>query len=306
MTRTAVVLAATALWGVSSLPAQNRRTDQWLASPVDAATVASYLEFFRYDTAIPFEAVTSLVDEDGLTVEHVTFTSTPGERVTGWIYHPVGAPFGMRAAIYLHGGGPLGKAGRRGHLRLLARAGWTVLAIDMKHFGERNSGLLTTFAPDEKAGQLYNRPGVYLEWMTQNVKDVGRAIDYLVSERGAAPDNVVLVGFSRGGVVAMIAGAAEQRFAGVAILHGGHFDATETGHSSAACPANYIGHIAPRPLFMINASADTDFFPETSVRPLQRLVGRSADIRWNDETTHGILDDADQAALVDWLRRKFP
>lgn len=306
MTRVVAILLAATVGTVTSLTAQNRRTDQWLTAPVDAATFNTYLEFFRYDTAIPLDPATSRATEDGITVEHVTFTSTPGERVTGKLYHPLGAEFGARTAIYLHGGGPLGKDGRRDHLRLLARAGWTALAIDMKHFGERSSGMLTTFAPQDKADHLYNRTGVYLDWMTQNVKDVGRAIDYLLTVRGVARDRLVLVGFSRGAVAAMVIGAAERRLAGVALLHGGHFDATEQGHSPAACPANYIGRIAPRPVFMVNASADMDFFAETSVRPLQRLVRQPAEIRWNDATTHGVLDEADQAALVDWLRTRFP
>jgi dienelactone hydrolase len=286
--------------------AQNRAVDQWLTAPVDDATYATYLEFFRFDDATPFDAVTSVEADGDLTVEHVTFTSTPGERVTARLYHPVGAPFGLRSAIYLHGGGPLGKDGSRANLRLLARAGWTVFAIDMQHYGERNTGLLTTFASEEKGDRLYNRPGVYLAWMTQNVKDVGRSFDYLVDERGVAPDRVVLVGFSRGGTVSMVVGGAEPRLAGVVILHGGHFDFVERGHSPAACPANYIGRIAPRPLFMINPTADDDFFPETSVHPLQRLAGANAQFRWNDETSHGILDDGDRAALIDWLRRTFP
>jgi dienelactone hydrolase len=286
--------------------AQNLRTDQWLSEPVDQQTFATYLDFFRYEAALPFDAQVRVDQEGELAVERLTFTSTQAERVTANLYHPQGAAFGLRSVVFIHGGGPLGKDGPVELTGLLARAGWTVLAFDMKHYGERRTNVLTTYSPQDKADNLYNRPSLYLQWMTQNVKDAGRALDYLVRERNVNPERVVLVGFSRGAQVAMIAGGADRRFAGVVLLHGGHFDANETGHRAAACPANYIGRIQPRPLFMINATNDNDYWAETSVRPLQRIAGPRATLRWNESTSHGILDDEDKAALVDWLRRAFP
>ena len=41
--------------------------------------------------------------------------------------------------------------------RILARAGFSVLALDMQHFGERSSNLLTTFTEQEKHERLYNQ-----------------------------------------------------------------------------------------------------------------------------------------------------
>lgn len=288
-----------------SLDAQNLRTDEWLTTPVDDATFRNYLDFFQYDRELPFEATVDVRQEDGLTVEHVTFTSTPGERVTSKLYHPVGTALGARSAVFIHGGGPLGKDGPVSLIALLARAGWTVLAFDMKHFGERRTGLLRTFAPNDKADNLYNRPSVYLRWMTQNVQDAGRALDYLRDERGMNPDNIVLVGFSRGAQVSSITGAANRGFAAVVMLHGGHFDATETGHLPAACPANYIGRIAPTPLLMINGLNDADYYAETSVRPLQDIARQPVEFRWS-ETSHAILTDDDYATMLSWLREAVP
>ena len=57
---------------------------------------------------------------------------------------------------------------------------------------------------------------------------------------------------------------------------------------------------------MINATNANDYWAATSVRPLQRIAGPRATLRWNESTSHGILDDGDKAALVDWLRRTFP
>jgi len=304
--RISALLVVGAVLFPSSVHGQNLRTDQWLSNPVEQQTFTTYLDFFQYDAALPFDASVRVDREGDLTVERMAFTSTPGERVTANLYHPQGAAFGLRSVVFIHGGGPLGKDGPVEITSLLARAGWTVLAFDMKYFGERRTNVLTTYSPQDKADNLYNRPSLYLQWMTQTVKDAGRALDYLVRERNVNSERVVLVGFSRGAQVSMVIGGADRRFAGVVLLHGGHFDALETGHLPPACPANYIGRIQPRPLFMINATNDNDYWAETSVRPLQRIAGPPATLRWNDSTSHGILDDEDKAALVDWLGSTFP
>jgi dienelactone hydrolase len=180
-----------------------------------------------------------------------------------------------------------------------------VLAIDMLYFGERRTDLLQTFSAQEKADKLYNQPSLYLDFAIQTVKDVGRAYDVLVEEFGVPPDRVALVGRSRGAQMAMIAGGAERRLAAVTLLHGGHFDALETGHRPAACGGNYIGRINPRPLLMINGEADTDYLPDVAVRPLQRLLGRQSTIRWTD-ASHGIITEEDLSVLVNWLRTEVP
>ena len=55
--------------------------------------------------------------------------------------------------------------------------------------------------------------------MAQNAKDVGRAVDFLIEERGVDPDRIALVGRSRGAQVSFIVGAVEQRFKAVVALH---------------------------------------------------------------------------------------
>lgn len=294
-------------WG--SAAAQARTTDQWLERPVDDATFRTYLDFFVYDERLAFEIETLGVEQiEGLEREHLSFISTPGERVTAHLYRPPGTSDGPTPGIVLlHGGSRNGKASRGTELiaAVLARAGWTVLATDMQYYGERSTGLLQTFTEQEKHEQLYNQPSTYLAWITQDVKDARRAIDFLVRERDVDPERIVLVGWSRGAQVAMIVGGAEQRFRAVVLLHGGHFDRLETGHLGAACPANYIGRISPRPLLMLNGKFDADYFRATSIEPLQRLAGEPHLFQWA-ETGHGVLTDTDLATLVEWLREAVP
>ena len=285
---------------------QEPLADEWLARPVDDAKFRTFLDFFAYDREVPFDA--RIIDEketDGIHRQHLSFQSTQDERIYAHLYRPAtSATKDMPAVILLHGGVPTGKEWGATKLfsELIARAGWTVLAIDMMYFGERNTGLLKTFTNPEKAERLYNQPSLYLAWVTQTVKDVGRSLDFLVEERGADPERITLVGISRGAQISAIVGGAERRLAAVALLIGGHFDALETGHRPAACPANYIGRISPRPLLMINGKRDPDYNPEASVLPLQRLAKDPKEFVWID-SGHTVATEAAQSAALEWLRK---
>ena len=165
--------------------------DEWLERPVDDKTFETFLEFFAIDDALPFETESHSVQEtEGIVREHVSFQSTPGERVTAFYYQPHGASPSSATLIFLHGGGPRGKDGRHYVVmgERLTRAGWNVLMIDAKHYGERQTGLFEVFTEREIHAKLYNQPAVYLAWVTQYVKDVQRAFDFLVNEEGCRPE----------------------------------------------------------------------------------------------------------------------
>jgi dipeptidyl aminopeptidase/acylaminoacyl peptidase len=303
---TLAVAAAMAPLAVAETPAAP--ADAWLAKPVDDQTFQAYLEFFAYDKKLPFDLrVMDTEEKDGVKREHLSFQSTRGVRVSAHLYRTA-APSSRQwpTVILLHGGGPAGKDNPNVQLLspLIARAGLNVLAIDMQNFGERSSDLLTTFTEQEKHDRLYNQPPVYLAWVTQTVKDVSRAFDFLVEQRSADARRIALIGISRGAILAAIAGAADRRLAAVALLYGGHFDALERGHLPAACPANYIGRISPRPLLMINGTRDTDMIKETSVEPLQRLAKQPKLILWA-ETGHQLPTEEHRSSLLRWLQESL-
>jgi dienelactone hydrolase len=278
--------------------------DQWLTRPVDDRTFATYLDFFAYDHKLPLETQTGKTEEvDGLRREHASFQSTAGMRVPAILFQTATA--GKRPAIILlHGGSGPGKDGT-GMMRLgdvLSRAGWLVLAIDFQYFGERGTSLMTTFSEPEKHDKLYNQSSVYLAWVTQSVKDVSRSIDFLVELHGADPAHIGIVGISRGAIVASIAAGVDKRLSPVLMLYGGHFDALETNHLAAACPANYIGRIAPRPLLMINGKQDSDMIKDRAVDPLFKLAKQPKEIIWTDGG-HAFMGQDQTAAMIQWLRQ---
>ncbi len=296
-------LVLTAIFASGAVAQTERPTDEWVSNPVDDRTFETYLEFFAYDSSVPLAVhVTASDVVDGLREERLTFQSTPGMTVTARTFRPESST-SRGGIVFMHGGTGNGKDTRNvvNWTRLLARAGWTVLSIDLQYFGERNNGLFETFGAQEKADRLYNVPSLYLDWMIQTAKDAGRAFDVLAEHLQIDPDDIALVGYSRGAQMSMVAGAVESRFAAVALLHGGHFDGLEHGHRPAACGANYIGRINPRPVLMINGEADTDYLPDVAVRPLQKLLGPESTVRWTD-ASHGILTEEDLSVLIDWLR----
>ena len=90
--------------------ASSGRGDEWLERPVDDKTFEAYLEFFAIDEDLPFETESHGVQEtEGILREHVSFQSTPGERVTAFYYQPRGVSPSGATLIFLHGGGPRGK-----------------------------------------------------------------------------------------------------------------------------------------------------------------------------------------------------
>ena len=299
-------LAAALLFAPISGSAQDTRTDAWLTSPVDDATFRTYLQFFAYNDRLSFDAVTGeRVERDGVVREHLTFISTPGLRVTAYVYRSAdaGRAAGRGGVIFLHGGVAAGKGSRTMSYisGLLARDGWTVLTIDLLHYGERTTDVLTTFTTQEKAKRLYNEPSTYLEFVTQTVKDVSRAYDYLTRVQGVDSTRVVLVGFSRGAVLSSIAGAADPRLSAVALLHGGHMGLLVEEHRSAACPANYLGRISPRPVLMLNTKNDGYFLPETQIRPWMAAAKEPLTVHWVDGP-HGFFSEGDLAVVLEWLR----
>lgn len=302
MRQTSFVLGLLLALPPVALSGQVSQGDEWLRDPVDDATFSSFLQFFDYDHEVPFNAVIGPVrTEEGVSRRHLEYQSTPGVTVTAWLYEASVGPEGPWA-VFLHGGTGSGKDAPpyRFLSRFLARAGWNVLAMDLQYFGERGTDLLTTYTEAEKHQRLYNQPAGYLAWVAQTVKDVGRGVDYLLKEQGAAPDQIALVGFSRGGQLAYIVGAVEERFEAVAALYGGHFDAGETGHLPAACGANYIGRISPRPLLLMNGIQDADYAKDVSVDPLHALAREPVEIIWLD-TGHTMPPEDALARVVVWL-----
>ena len=278
-------------------------SDQWLENPVGDEIFNTYLDFFVYEDQLDFKLnIRETSNNDGIYKERITFQSTNDMDVTADYYRPQGTSTDNKRphVIVVHGGSPNGKDGMYNRVvKGLIRSGMNVLAIDLLHFGERKTGLLTSFKNDDKARNLYNRKSFYLEWVIQTTKDVRRSVDLLLNHYKASPKSIAYLGISRGAEMGFIVTGVEKRFSAVALLISGHFDALETGHLAAACPANYVGRIAPTPTFLLNGKYDSDYDAEKSVKPLHKLFNGKTDIHWMD-SGHTVSKDSLQL-LQGWL-----
>ena len=281
--------------------------DQWLTKPVDDRTFKTYLEFFTYDRQLPFDLKVAKVEEDqGLRRERLSFQTTLGVRATAILYQSTAAAKPQPPAlILLHGGTGTGKDTPyvMRYAELFSRAGWTVFSMDLQYWGERGTSLLTSYSEQERHDQVYNAPSVYLPWITQSVKDISRATDFLIEQRGVDPSRTGIVGLSRGAIVASIAAGVEQRLSPVVLMFGGHVDAQESSHLPAACPANYIARISPRPLLMMNGTEDSDMIKDRAVEPLFKLARQPKQIIWTDGG-HMFMTEENRAAMIQWLREQ--
>jgi dienelactone hydrolase len=301
--RILLLLALVIASGTYAVPsgAQAPPRDEWLVEPVDDRTFQAFLQFFTYERDLPFnERVREASEQQGVYTEHLVFQSTTGVDVYSRLYRPA-ASRGSEApaVIFLPGAGAQGKDG--GNLQrwgeTAARLGWTALVIDILYFGERTSAEVPTASREDRIEHLYSATSTFLTWNIQTVKDVSRSVDFLIAERGVDPTRIAVVGLSNGGAQAAMAAAVDQRLAAAAMLIGGHYGSQ---HLAAACVANYIGRIGPRPLLMINGEQDGVFPKESSVAPLQRLASSPHQFRW-----HGgghTVEEEDRTVLLQWLR----
>lgn len=301
-----VFLSAALLCGFSipGTAAVQWPSDEWLSDPVDDPTFRTFLDFFAYDADLPLEVEPlDSTTSDGIRREQLTFQSTPGVRVFARFYRPEAGDWQNRPTIvFLHGGAASGMEYLTPVALRMVRGGLNVFGFDLQYFGRRKTDLLQNFTEEEKHARLYNQPSTYLAWVAQTVKDAGRSFDLLVQERGIPPERIGLMGRSRGAQLGTIVAGADDRFRAVVLAYGGHFDAAETGHLAAACPANYIGRISPRPLLLINGIHDSDYDREKSVLPLHRLAREPVEALWAD-TGHQISTPEHLAALIAFFRR---
>ena len=159
---------------------------------------------------------------------------------------------------------------------------------------------------DVVVGETTTEQGIVRQHVTYQSTQQITVTAYLYrqeSPTAGSRGGIIYLHGGRGAVLSSIAGAAETRLAGVALLHGGHFGLLVQSHRPAACPANYIGRISPRPLLMFNTTSDTYFLPETTIRPWIRLARDPMEIHWTD-TPHGFMSEEDRSTMLAWLRKR--
>ena len=265
-----------------------------LVVPVRFAPAQSWDELravYDYDAAAPLDASVASVEEAGqLIYERLSFAGEGGERVPALLMRPTGAER-PPCALFLHGlGGDKDQA--RLVAALLAPHGVAVLAIDAALHGDRapEGGL------DEAAlaGDFFTTGGP----LVRTVIDNRRAIDYIATRDDVDAQRIVVVGASMGAILGSVLSAVDERVDATALIVGGGDWATLLATSehplarrlrdagagdgtmlARVDPVNFIGHISPRPVLMVNGTTD-EIMPRACAEALHRAAGEPSAIIW--------------------------
>lgn len=289
-----------------------------------------------WPVSVPPDAeVTDSVPCAGYRRERVVFDSEATMSVPAYRLVPDGRddepPGAAVLAIHGHGAGKSevcgvdDSAARRSreidvaaedYARQLARRGHIVLAPDLRCFGERADR-----TPPDKYGcdlNLVHAVAAGRNPLGQNVWDLMRCVDLLVSDPRVHPGRIGAAGFSYGGTAALFLAALDPRIAAAVVS--GYVSTWSAAHSvpfnlcgSQVAPglvhecthADLLAVIAPRPVLVVSGTEDP-IFPVEGAReivaaaaPAFLRAGAPAglehhvfegDHRWDGTRAHPFLD----------------
>jgi dienelactone hydrolase len=245
---------------------------------------------FQYDKAQPLNATTTIEAEGARIVqERIEFDSPKGGRVAGLLVRPRGQNK-PRVILFLHG---LGGSKRDAQMvgAMLASKGYATLGLDAAGHGDRKQPEERFFDPQTGAGQSA---------VIQTVIDYRRAIDYLETREDVDAGGVAVLGASMGAMVGALVAAVDERVAAALLVVGGGGWAklaASSQHPVAAHirqrledpefaksleqvdPANYVGHISPRPVWMVNGR-DDKIVPPASAEALHQAAKEPKRVVW--------------------------
>jgi len=174
---------------------------------------AAFLKLLERPRAALAPEVAAPVETEGLVEIAFSFAADAADRVPGILIKPAANPAARRpVVINLHGTGG-SKEGQRALLRDLARAGFVAVAIDGRHHGARAPGgrAAKSAAYVDAVLAAWRAPGKMYPFFFDTAWDVMRLIDWLETRPDVDPKRIGTWGFSKGGIEAYLAAAADPR-----------------------------------------------------------------------------------------------
>jgi fermentation-respiration switch protein FrsA (DUF1100 family) len=222
-----------------------------------------------------------------LAYESVRFPTADGLQLHGWFF-PAASP-AAGSVLHLHGNAG-NITGHFHHVAWLPQAGWNVFCFDYRGYG-RSPGRAS------RAG---------------TITDAHAALDYLLSRPDVDPQRTVAFGQSLGGAVGIVLAAHRRELAGLAV--DGAFDSYRgianwhIRHNPILLvlawwlprllmtdgydPIDDVARVSPRPLLIIQGTADRIVDPQTA-RRLYDAARRPKEL-W-------LIDGADHYEALDEL-----
>lgn len=247
---------------------------------------------YDYDAAQPLNARAEVTARGARVVEErIEFDSPKGGRVAGLLLRPIGVEK-PPVVLFLHGLGGK-KEDSRLMAPLLGSRGYAVFGLDAALHGERK-------VPEEDI--MSPRGRVMYDGFIQTVVDYRRAMDYLESRDDVDASRIGLIGASMGAIMGSIVAAVDKRVdAALLVVGGGDWlGIVQTSTHPAAerlrkaldgaqlqevieriDPVNYVGHISPRPVWMVNGKQD-QIIPARCAEALHNAAEEPKRVIWYD------------------------
>ncbi len=188
-------------------------------APVRAESRAAFLKLLDRPRVPLAPEVAAPVESDGLVEIAFSYAADATNRVPGILVKSAATPATGPAArrpvvINLHGTGG-SKEGQRALLRDLARAGFVAVAIDGRHHGARAPGgrAVKSAAYVDAVLAAWRNPGTAYPFFFDTAWDIMRLVDWLATRPDVDPRRIGTWGFSKGGIEAYLAAAADPRIA---------------------------------------------------------------------------------------------
>jgi dienelactone hydrolase len=229
----------------------------------------------------------------GVVQAEIAYPSQGPDNVTGFIVRPPKPAKDAAGVVFMHGGG--GRASDFvGEAHLLARRGAVALTIDSPF----------TRSPDEAIREGKADVDPTYETMVQNVQDLLRGLDILVTQYGVDPDRLAVVGYSMGAQPAALAAALDPRvralvlMAGRALPSGLPSDPHERELFGAIDTVDYVDNLAPTHLLLQGAEFDS-VIPRSEMEMLAGAASEPKEIRWY-QSDHDLGEQAGRERIA-WL-----
>jgi dienelactone hydrolase len=268
-------------------------------------TYEQAVHLFDYPSDIPFEMKerSALIEEDGVTVYDILYTAHKPEYGAGrgwtvaYLIRPDGeGPFA--GILFMHWlGGGITRREFLDEAKLLANQGVVSLLID-------GTFPWTTIPKDGESDRLQ---------VIDQVIELRRAIDFLLTQPGVDPQRIAYVGHDYGGIYGGVLSGVETRIKAYVLMAApGNFsnwsidyflpssiEETEYRKQMAVVePMLYIPHADPAAL-LFQFSNNDGFVPKDEAMKFFDAASDPKEIKWYD-TGHR-LDAAAQADRLQWL-----